>query len=103
MRRSSFTLIAILNLLYSLLSGALPAPDNKINTSSVNWNYPSYFSGRIVAPRTFEKTIKIDVTQASLKQISVYTKCTGIAATSYCKTVIPLGLWGCKECLKSRD
>ncbi|KAI7892786.1 lipase [Mucor mucedo] len=40
------------------------------------------------------------VITASAAQIATFKNFAGIASTAYCRSVVPLGIWSCKNCLK---
>jgi hypothetical protein len=87
--------IAISSLLLCSVSEALPLAGNE--AVSANWTYPPFIPDRV--SHAFQKRSDT-VVQATSAQIAQYTKFAGIAATAYCRAVIPLDTWTCTQCLK---
>ncbi|KAI8090274.1 lipase [Gilbertella persicaria] len=49
----------------------------------------------------YQKTTNSNgVVQASASQVNEFTKYAAIASTAYCRSVVPLTKWDCKQCLK---
>lgn len=92
---TSFRLTLVLCLSSILSSEALPVAQDQ----AIDWTYPPFLPDRVAAPKALKKRSDT-VIQATAAQIAEYTKYAGIAATAYCRTVVPLNIWNCTQCIK---
>lgn len=85
--------------LLTSVTEALPTSGNIAVSQSANLTDAVYLPDRVAFSNTLNR-LTTPVIQATSDEITKYTKYAGIAATAYCRTVVPLSLWNCNECIK---
>lgn len=94
---SRFTILMAITSLFFSASEALPIAGNEMALPPANWTYPPFLPDRVSV--SLQKRSDT-VVQATSAQVAEYKKYAGIAATAYCRTVVPLKFWNCDQCLK---